>query len=639
MSQAGRPGFLWRGVLILLPVFFLAGVGFYYVRQERTLAEAEARRRGESLAGECARAISTELTHLIANPELLPASPLTVDAAGNLVAVSGSPGRATIPGEAVSSPLLLLKLSREQKLAWESVQQAEFSGRPEAAAELQKFIDSAPPQEFETQAKYDLGLIQSRNGNAAAANSLFLDVARDQQARTEAGIPLMVLARYQSWQLTGKDPEALCFSAIEHPSLITPGILDTVSKGSNQWTHAWSRDEAARELYQRLQLKQNHGPILPGAAWRRLNESENLVVLMPAENLPNHFSVFSLPLDLVRKSLANCLLSGPQASVPYAWAEIELAGQSLRPGNNTQPYLGSAADSFPAGFGAVITVTERLAQPELVYAQALTRSRWIVAFILCAAAAALAGLVSAYRGYREQQRLSDLKSNFVSSVSHELRAPIASMRLIAEGLDRGTASGEAKQKEYFGFLVQESRRLASLIENILDYSRIEQGRKQYQMEPTDLGALADQTVRLMAPAAAQKQIGIELKNDCGKNAESVNCDGLAIQQALINLIDNAVKHSRGGENVLVGLEGNGAGLRLSVSDRGPGIPAEDQQRIFDRFYRRGSELRRETQGIGIGLTIVKHIVEGHGGRVTVRSTVGEGSCFTIELPGSAASHE
>ena len=231
-----------------------------------------------------------------------------------------------------------------------------------------------------------------------------------------------------------------------------------------------------------------------------------------------------------------------------------------------------------------------------------------------------------------------MKSNFVSSVSHELRAPIASMRLLAESLQRGKVSDPTKQMEYFGFLVQESRRLSSLIENILDFSRIEQGRKKYQFEPTDLDFLVEQTVKLMQPCAVERGVELKLQNTASGH-ETAHCDGLAVQQALINLIDNAIKHSPSGGTVLIGLERGPGNFRLWVEDGGAGIPAEEHERIFERFYRRGSELRRETQGIGIGLTIVKHSVEAHGGRVVLRSAVGQGSRFTIELPNQPAEEE
>src|SRR6185295_16263192 len=123
--------------------------------------------------------------------------------------------------------------------------------------------------------------------------------------------------------------------------------------------------------------------------------------------------------------------------------------------------------------------------------------------IVASALAAFIGFLAARRAFLRTQQLSEMKSNFVSSVSHELRAPIASVRLMAENLERGKVTDTTKQHDYFRFIVQECRRLSSLIENVLDFARIEQRRKQYELEPTDIEALVAQTVKLMEPAAAE----------------------------------------------------------------------------------------------------------------------------------------
>jgi signal transduction histidine kinase len=303
-----------------------------------------------------------------------------------------------------------------------------------------------------------------------------------------------------------------------------------------------------------------------------------------------------------------------------------------------------------------------LVSPEMLFATQRARSSLFGLLILASTLVAIIGFISARRAFLRQQSLSDLKTNFVSSVSHELRAPIASVRLMAESLERGKVSEPAKQREYFGFIVQECRRLSSLIANVLDFSRIEQGRKEYEFEPTDVVALVQETIKLMAPVAAERQVVLEVKDpEPGTRNSELTLDAQAIQQALVNLFDNAIKHSPTGETVTVGLDCialtapsgssrreeahssdpamslsllTSAATRMTiwVEDHGPGIPASEHEKIFERFYRLGSELRRETQGVGIGLSIVKHIVEAHGGRVTVQSEVGKGSRFTIEFP-------
>ncbi|HEV2393163.1 MAG TPA: ATP-binding protein [Verrucomicrobiae bacterium] len=325
---------------------------------------------------------------------------------------------------------------------------------------------------------------------------------------------------------------------------------------------------------------------------------------------------------------------------------IELLGQVAT------NILASAAGPDRAG---PLKVLVYLTSPQTLYERQSARTFWFGSLIAASAMVALVGLLAAYRAFSRQLRLSELKSNFVSSVSHELRAPIASVRLLAESLERGKVSEPSKQHQYFGFIAQECRRLSALVENVLDFSRIEQGRKQYEFEPTNVAALVEQTVRLMETYAAEKQVHLSLSLpqpvEPTPGSPPPALDGKAIQQALVNLIDNALKHSPKEGNVRVGMEQAApqsqepiarpsdpavrtpvSTISIWVEDDGEGIPAAEHGRIFERFYRCGSELRRETQGVGIGLSIVKHIVEAHGGQVLVRSAPGQGSRFTIELP-------
>jgi signal transduction histidine kinase len=205
---------------------------------------------------------------------------------------------------------------------------------------------------------------------------------------------------------------------------------------------------------------------------------------------------------------------------------------------------------------------------------------------------------------------------------------------MAEGLERGRVTEPEKQREYFRFIVQECQRLTALIQNVLDVSRMDFGRKQYDFELANVSKLVSETVNSMLPAANERQIQLRTTVvDAGLDAV---LDAPAMQQALVNLIDNALKHSPSGSEVTVSAatrhDDARAWLEISVEDHGEGIPTAEHKRIFERFYRVGSELRRKTPGAGIGLSIVKDIIEAHQGCVRVRSEPGKGSRFTMELP-------
>ena len=226
------------------------------------------------------------------------------------------------------------------------------------------------------------------------------------------------------------------------------------------------------------------------------------------------YEVWFVPREVIEAIFAKALDENKFLIPEYAHATVTVEGKPLRlsgdanPGPE-QPLLGTATQEVGAQMmpdAADFELRFYLTSREQMLSAERGHARLLGLLVLASTFAALIGLFAAYRAFRRQQQLSELKSNFVSSVSHELRAPIASVRLMSENLERGNVREPHRQNEYFRLIVQECRRLSSLIENILDFSRIEQGRKQYELEPTDLAALARQTVKLMEPCAMDRQV-------------------------------------------------------------------------------------------------------------------------------------
>ena len=242
----------------------------------------------------------------------------------------------------------------------------------------------------------------------------------------------------------------------------------------------------------------------------------------------------------------------------------------------------------------------------------------------------IGGLVLTYRSVNKQVALARLKSDFVSNVSHELRTPLALIRLYAETLELGRITTQEKKNEYYSIIRKESERLSALINNILDFSRIEAGRKEYDFRETDIAELVRNTLDSYRYQIEQQGFSLEEQIDPGIPA--VKVDREAIARALVNLVNNALKYSDSEKFLGVRLYRDQSVLKLEVSDRGIGIERHEQTRIFEKFYRTCDPLVHNTKGSGLGLSLVRHITQAHGGDVEVESIPGRGSKFTVWLP-------
>jgi two-component system, OmpR family, phosphate regulon sensor histidine kinase PhoR len=249
--------------------------------------------------------------------------------------------------------------------------------------------------------------------------------------------------------------------------------------------------------------------------------------------------------------------------------------------------------------------------------------------VLALSGAATTGVILVWVFVRREANLSRLQSDFVSKVSHELRTPLTSIRLFTEtlALRRGDVAAEDKCIEA---LNRESGHLQELIDRLLDWGRMESGRREFLLRETDLRAIVDAALAAFDPMRERRKV--EVKVEFPAESPVVVADRGAVADALLNLLTNAYKY--GGDppdiTVKVGVDHHAA--RISVSDNGPGIAPGEHKRIFQKFYRMDDRLSREREGSGLGLAIVKHVMRAHRGKVELVSAPGKGSTFSLLLP-------
>jgi signal transduction histidine kinase len=429
-----------------------------------------------------------------------------------------------------------------------------------------------------------------------------------------AGLPRRVLAGFRVFEQTRDSADGrvlVAIATIDAPSVLTPLVFAKTDGKAGDWQARWRRGEQARAIFRQHPDVEAHGKWIVGQseAWWLASDGKELHFLAPAA---------------IQSALATVAKRLP------AWAEprLLLDGTPL-PGGMLQG--GEIMESVPGQFfGSGLRLEILAARPALFEASARQQGRWTLALLGFAVAISGGALGLMQHSIRRERRLNAMKSQFVASVSHELRAPVASIRLMADALEAEKVTAETA-KEFHRLIAREGARLSTLVGNVLDHARIEQGRRVWKMEPCDLVALTADTLRVMEPLAQEKNITLA----ANLSPVEASIDAGAIQQALVNLLDNAIKFSPPGSTVETSLSMDDRFWKLAVRDEGPGIPKEEQGRIFERFYRLGDELRRETQGTGIGLSLVKSIAEAHGGTVQLRSEAGKGSIFTLLIPVSS----
>ena len=277
--------------------------------------------------------------------------------------------------------------------------------------------------------------------------------------------------------------------------------------------------------------------------------------------------------------------------------------------------------NWKAGVGLKNTNLEDLARNSFLHSAGATV---LVLLVL------LGGIALTIRATDREARLAQAKSNFVANVSHELKTPLSLLSLFSEILELGRVKNEEKKLEYYRIIRHESRRLNKMIDNILDFSKIEAGRKTYNFADGDMAEVIQNVL-----ASYRYQIinsRFDVQTNIQPDLPPVLIDRDAMAQAISNLLDNAIKYSGDVKQLSITTETLPSNLSIEIADHGIGIPRAEQAKIFEKFYRVGNGLVHDVKGSGLGLSLVKHIIEAHKGTISVESDVGKGSVFRILLP-------
>ena len=635
---------------IILPCAVLVALGVRIIGQERELREkrlADERRRvtnqiRQTLSSQLERIALQEATALVAGPDRASSSRFGHPAVVLVARVSD--GRLTLPWESDTRPARFRRLVRQEEFAGlvAEAERAELvSNDPGGAVDL--YRQAVEAARYSDQAAYARLLmarslaVAGRRQEALAINRRVLAI--DPGIVDEHGVPVSWYAAARLLEAGSGHAAVLesVHAVIEAQRWLSPTALYLL-RDLTQSLQETAPDSNVRRAARALGATIAHdiARTVQAAALQRDFRSLGLTSRAGAQLLgaESRWVPYGAPAWLVGTTPA--VGDAPEVAVAVlADSMFALVADAMAGSNDDGGTLAVATDGAPdgelvgAGFPGLLVRFP--ATPRDLGGAPWDVRRWfyLVTLLLVLSVTAF-GAYLVWRDVRRELRIAEMRSRFVSAVSHELKTPLTAIRMFAETLQMGRAADPKVQAEYLETIVDESERLTRLLNNVLDFSKIERGQKAYRREPTCLSEIVESSARAMRYPLQQQQFGLDVQIEDGMPPARVDRD--AIEQAILNLLANAMKYSGESRDIELRLSRDNSFAVIGVADRGVGIEPDQKARIFEQFYRVPTKRNEGIPGTGLGLTLVRHVAEGHGGHVTVQSVPGQGSTFTIHLP-------
>jgi signal transduction histidine kinase len=647
-SAASRRLYLLFAFTTLLPAIGLAWLGWSLVEQDRVLERQRIQEDRERAADLAAAALQRVLSDVEERVQTVVANPPGWSLPSAASAQAGSP--ASLPILVLSTGGVLARAgaglpfypvppqaAEPEPPVFAAADEMEFrhANHRGAIAQLQPLLAAADPA-VRAGALLRIARNQRKSRNLPAALAAFRSLLALGDTPV-GGIPAGLAARQGMALLYEEngDRDALQNQAAELVRELADGrwlLSRTLYEFQRDQACRWTQSEAIPESSERMALAE-----AAAQAWWSWREEpgrppaprtslfvENRTVLVFSKTTGDQLIVAPVGTEYLESAwLGELRRLGILASTRFALSDSEgraVLGNPDLP-TSRQTVRTASATRLPWTVHAM----DRDGEP--VRSQ---RSHLLLAAVILMAVLVVGGSYFAYRAIWRELSVARLQADFVASVSHELRTPITTMRQLSEMLVQGRVSSDERQRQFHAVLLRESDRLHRLVDGLLQFGRMDSGQTPMQFELLDPASLLKEVVAEFEPEAKNAGKRIEMQAD--DSLPTVHADRETLQRVIWNLLDNAVKYAPKAETVWVELCSAPESVQIRVRDEGPGIPAAEQQHIFEKFVRGVAAREAAIPGTGVGLAMVKQIVEAHGGTLGVESRLGEGTVFTVTLP-------